>query len=520
MPENPPAASRAWRPPVLLALLLVAAGLLAVDQRSADATPVVASYARDTAHRWSGYRIPTNGHADGGWIGGYRVGDTPVFVVTPTRRPNRRGYEAAQVVADLDGSRGASRRATAQAAWVLSKYGGYRDARQAAAVDAAVYHLLVGGRWRIDHHRGAARIRHSGDPASVRRFARIMLGQSRKFAGAYQVTVTATSADVGGTIEATVTVTAGHDRPAAGLPVAVSAPGAATVQAVTGDDGRAVAHFPATQQGWQDVTASVGEVPEHRLYLRRPVKRGQATAAEGGVRRTVDASVLAAVRGPQTMSMQATPENLVVGGQAAVTATIDGDGSPRAATAALYGPFPSASAAVCSGSSVGTTTTTVTGDGSYRLPALAPSAGGFYAWRVMVDGTATSMPVSACGAVTKVRARTTTTILSPPSRDRGRQRAGPGDRVGVAVPGFGPPGPSRSSGPTASEADRQADQCGTIAAGPPFFAHAGKRHVPLTDHLGHGVRPLRVAGVDQPGRSVAGLLVTLPAPGTLMTVDP
>ena len=142
-------------------------------------------------------------------MGGYKIGDTPIFVVTPTRRPNRRGYEAAQVVADLDKSRGASRRATARAAWVLSKYGGYRDARQAAAVDAAVYHLLVGGRWRIDHHRGAARIRHSGDPASVRRYARIMLGQSRKFAGVYRVTVTATSADVGGTIEATVN---GHRR--------------------------------------------------------------------------------------------------------------------------------------------------------------------------------------------------------------------------------------------------------------------------------------------------------------------
>ena len=37
-----------------------------------------------------------------------------------------------------------------------------------------------------------------------------MLGQSRKFAGAYQVRVTATSADVGGTIEATVE---GHRRP-------------------------------------------------------------------------------------------------------------------------------------------------------------------------------------------------------------------------------------------------------------------------------------------------------------------
>ena len=323
---------------MLLALLLVVTGLLAVDERSADATPVVASYARDTAHRWSGYRIPANGHADGRWMGGYKIGDTPVFVVTPTRRPNRRGYEATQVVANLDKSKGASRRATARAAWVLSKYGGYRDARQAAAVDAVVYHLLVGGRWRIDHHRGAARIRRSGDPVSVRRYAWIMLGQSRKFAGIYRVTVTATSADVGGTIEATVKITARHDRPAAGLPVAVSAPGAATVHAVTGDDGRAVAQFPATQQGWQDVTASVGQVPEHRIYLRRPVKRGQAVAAEGGVRRTVDASVLTAVRGPQTMSLQATPDTLVVGAQAAVTArdrrrrqSAPGDGRPARA---------------------------------------------------------------------------------------------------------------------------------------------------------------------------------------------
>ena len=106
---------------------------------------------------------------------------------------------------------------------MLSKYGGYRDALQAAAVDAVVYHLLVGGRWRIGHARGAARIRHCSDPASVRRFARIMLDQARKFAGVYGVTVSATSADVGGTIEATVTVTGGHDRPAAGLPVTLSA---------------------------------------------------------------------------------------------------------------------------------------------------------------------------------------------------------------------------------------------------------------------------------------------------------
>ena len=40
-----------------------------------------------------------------------------------------------------------------------------------------------------------------------------------------------------------------------------------------------------------------------------------------------------------------------------------------------------------------------------------PSAGGFYAWRVAVDGTATSLPVAACGAVTKVLGLATTAVI-------------------------------------------------------------------------------------------------------------
>jgi hypothetical protein len=171
------------------------------------------------------------------------------------------------------------------------------------------------------------------------------------------------------------------------------------------------------------------------------------------------------------MSLQATPETLVVGGQAAVTAAIDGDDSPRAATAALHGPFPSASAAVCSGSPVGTTTTTVTGDGSYRLAALAPSAGGYYAWRVTVNGTATSLPATACGAVTKVRARTTTTILSPTS-------APVEAHVQVQVTLSGLPfqdsvqGTVTLFGPYASPADAQSNGCGMSIGGPEPFTHA------------------------------------------------
>jgi hypothetical protein len=474
----------------------------------------------DKAHRWAGYRIPRNGHADGGWMGGYKIGDTPIFVVTPTKRPNRRGYEAKRkAVANLAKSRDPSHRATARAAWVLSKYGGYRDARQAAAVDAVVYHLLVGGRWRIDRQRGTARIRRSGDPAVVRSYAKIMLEQSRKFAGIYRVNVKAPSADVGGTIKATVTVTARHDRPAAGLPVAVSAPGAATVHAVTGDDGRAVAQFPATKQGWQDVTASVGEVPEHRLYLRKPAKRGQAAAAEGGVRRTVHASVLTAVRGPQTMSLQATPESLIVGGQAAVTAAVAGDGSPRAATAALQGPFQAASAAGCSGSPVGTTTTTVTGDGSYVLPALAPSAGGYYAWRVTVDGTATSMPVSVCGAVTKVRARTSTTIASEPDAEVSEEA-----RVQVTVSGVPFDGSIQGtvtlSGPYPSPTAAQEDGCGMIAGGPKPFSHPqgnGTFWSPTIAATEPGLYAWRVS--INPGELWLGSSSPCAAPASLMTVS-
>jgi hypothetical protein len=263
----------------------------------------------------------------------------------------------------------------------------------------------------------------------------------------------------------------------------------------------------------------VGEVPEHRLYVRRPVKRGQAMAAEGGVRRTVEASVLAAVRGPQTMSMQASPDSLVVGGQAAVTATVDGDGSARAATAALYGPFPSASAAVCSGSSVGTTTMTVTADGSYRLPALAPSAAGYYAWRVVVDGTDTTMSVSGCGAVTKVRARTTTTVQSPTSAT-----AGSPVQVQVSVSGIPFQGSASGTvtlfGPYDSDAARQADQCGTIAAPPVSFVHAqgnGSFLPPTIPVMESGLYAWR-ASTNADDLWLGSTSPCL-APGTLMTVS-
>jgi hypothetical protein len=411
---------RRTRPVRLAALILSAACLVAVTPGTATGNGPAAR-AGDKPHRWSGYAIRSTGDADGGWIGGYRVGDTTLYVVTPTKSPNRKGFEAPRAVDDAAG-RATSQSETERAAWILSKYGGYRDATQAAAVDASVYHLLVGGKWKIGSPRGARRIRQSGDAASVRRFARIMLRQSRASAGAYTARLDASGADLGGAVAVTLSVVDGHGRPAAGLPVTLAMTGAEPRTAVTGDDGRAIGRFPATARGWQEVTATVGNVPDHRLHLWPAEKKGQAAAAEGGARRQVVVSTAAPVRGPQTMNLKASPETLTVGDQARVAASVTGDGATRSATAALFGPFASAGAAQCTGASTAAPTTQFSVDGTYLMPAVAPGAGGYYAWRAAVDGTDTSLPVTDCGAVVKVRGRTSAVISAPATAGAGNSQ--------------------------------------------------------------------------------------------------
>lgn len=389
---------------LLVALVVAAACLVGVLPLPATGDAGVAA-----SRRWSGYAIPATGRAAGGWIGGYRVDGTPVFLTTPGKKPNRAGYASPDEVGNVPG-RSASRAETERAAWILSKYGGYRDATQAAAVDASVYHLLAGGAWRITQPRGARRIRQSGNGPAVARFARIMLRQSRASAGAYSAALTATTADVGGTVAITLAVTDGHGRPASGLPVSLSVAGVASPPTVTGDDGRAMARFVADARGWQDVTATVSQVPDHRLHVLPAERDSQASAARGGVRRTVTVTGRTAVRGPQTLGMTADPAQLLAGASARVVATIAGDGVARTATAALHGPFASAAAVHCAGPSVGQVSATVAGDGTYAMPSLTPTGGGYYQWRVSVEGTDTAMPVSSCGSPVKIRGRSNTLV--------------------------------------------------------------------------------------------------------------
>ena len=111
--------------------------------------------------------------------------------------------------------------------------------------------------------------------------------------------------------------------------------------------------------------------------------------------------------------MSASPPTVTVGAPTRVVGTLGGDSAPRTGTATLHGPFASAAAAHCSGPAAATVSLVVDGDGDYAWPAVAPGAGGYYAWRIAVDGTDTNLPISACGATVKVRGRATVTLAAP-----------------------------------------------------------------------------------------------------------
>lgn len=469
MPDQPALLRRSA---ALLALVVASACLVALVPHAATGDTAAA-----TSRRWSGYPIPGTGRAAGGWIGGYRVGHTPVFLTTPSRKPNRAGFAGPREVGDLPG-RAASRAETARAAWILSKYGGYRDATQAAAVDASVYHLLVGGAWRITGPRGARRIRQSGDGASVARFARIMLRQSRAHAGRYTARLAATTADVGGAVAVTVAVTDGHGRPAPGLPVTLAMSGITSAPLVTGDDGRAVARFAADTRGWQDVAATVSQVPDHRLHAWPAERHGQASAAEGGARRELVVTGTTPVRGPQTLSLAPDPGQLMAGASARVLATIGGGDATRTASATLHGPFPGAASAQCSGPAVGSVSASVSGDGGYALPGVTVSGGGYFVWQVAVDGTATSIPVSSCGATVKARSQAATSISDVYVTSLGEVRATGtvsglpfADKVTVT---------GKLAGPYGSAGEAATDSCATFDADEAVRSRTGNGPVQFT----------------------------------------
>lgn len=404
---------------IFLSLLL--SGLAASPALSNS--PVASSAPRKGSadKAFAGYKIRATGKASGAWIGGRRLGGSIWYRIDPAVKAGARRYGPAKSATRVHGSR----RNTARVAWIISKYGSYRDKQQSAAVDAAVYHLLVGKTFRLYGKKGARRLDQTGHLRSVRGLASYMVRESARYAGPYRLRIAVARADVGGTAVVTVRLR-GRSRSTPQLPVTVTYDGQGSATAVTNARGVATLQVPARQAGPHPVRVRVGKVPATALRLRTPRGRGtrlvRATKSpRAGLARGV---VRAVPRLGVRTSPTSTNKGQGVGGFIGVGSSYGT--APRAGSAQLTGPYTSAAQArSCGGRVVRRTPITVRGDGAVSLPRVTQGPG-IYAWRISVAADEFNAPGSVCGGtftvylVPKVTASATTPAYGPSATPRAK----------------------------------------------------------------------------------------------------
>ena len=383
--------------------ILVAAAVIAGLTTLVTATPAQA------VARWSGYAIKSGRTADDGWIGGYASGSLRLYQYQPAARRNTGGYRTGLVKrTDLNARTTVSE--TARAAWILSKYGAYRNATQQAAVDAATYHLLHGGTMLYYRDRGAQRIRQTGSrAATIRSWTKQMLTESAQHAGMHRVSLTVPDVPVGAYVTATAKVVDGRGNPMNMIRVRVTYDGT-TIEGTTDSTGKVQVQFPATEGGSRVVTARALQLPSHYLLIKRAKYARQANALIAGRRITVTRSTSVNVAGNQTLSLASTDSVVEENQRTAVRFTVDGQGGTQSVTTQLYGPFTGPAAAACTGTARATVTQTITGEGTFTSPSMpAQAAAGYYKRKVTLSGNNLNQPVSSCGALFTNRAIPTVT---------------------------------------------------------------------------------------------------------------
>ncbi|RYP81576.1 hypothetical protein EKO23_23340 [Nocardioides guangzhouensis] len=364
-----------------------------------------------------GFRIPADGTASGAWLGSRTLGSRPVYLIDPARKLVRTRYAAARPVAKLG-----SRRATARAAWILSRYGNQHGADRryyAAATDVALDALLVGGAYSLTGSATRRHLRQSGHGATVRSWARYFLTVSRKYAGPYRVTISRTGATVGGPVTVRARITAAATgAPIPQRPVRIRYDGREPVRLGTDDDGRVKARFTSTRPGDVPVTLRIGALPASTMFVRAPSNRRASRAAVAGIRVAETRRFTVPVRGTPAIEVRP-PATMSGPGLTSGSFTLDGVGGSAAntATATLYGPFDSLSQAVCveleARASAGVT---VGGNGTYPLPSLRVPRYGIYVWKVRTAANRLNHEAERCGGKVRALSRPTLTVRAPVTR--------------------------------------------------------------------------------------------------------
>jgi hypothetical protein len=385
----------------LTAVLLVGAGLSTVP------APTQAAGAESRPEL--GFRIGLTPHADGTWVGRFRVGHQLAYRTQPRKSNAASAYHRAHRVTRVSGH---GRAATARSAWVLSTYGGTPDRTTAAAVDVAVHALLSRGKWRVGTAYTARRTNHTGVGRIIRAYARTILRQSKHRHGPYRTTVKAHRVPAGD--QTTVTVRVQNKRGLGpvitsqqrGLAVHVKYAGAKSKTVYLNNHGVGRAYFRAAA-GKTRITAAVHTVPDVAVLLRRPNNKAASKVAVAGHRRALKLRGYGLGVSTQHLTITNSSASALVGHPLQGTYSVSGLTGHETVDYAVYGPFTTA-ATHCTGTALITAKAKISSNGSRSLPPWKPARTGFYAWRVTARGNPTTRPASACGTAYLTQKKTAT----------------------------------------------------------------------------------------------------------------
>ncbi len=394
--------SKTRRHAIALAAVLLAGGGLG--------TIPAPTQAADPASRPElGFRIARTPHADGIWVGRYRVGGQLGFRTQPRKSNADSVYRPAHRVARVPGS---SPAATKRSAWVLSTYGSTTDRTTAAAVDVALHALLSRGKWRVGSAYTARRTNRTKDGRVIRAYARTIVRQSKHRHGPYRTTLKARRVPAGDQTTVTVRVQnrrglgpviTGQQR---GLAVDVTYAHRLTRTVYLNNHGVGRIYFRAAA-GKTRITAAVHTVPDVALLLRRPKNAAASHVAVAGHHRTLRRRGHGLGVSTQNLTITNSAASVLVGHSLKGTYSVTGLTGHQTVDYAVYGPF-TAGATSCTGTALVTATATISGNGIRSLPPWNPARTGFYAWQVAARGNSTTRPASACGTAYLTRKTTIT----------------------------------------------------------------------------------------------------------------
>lgn len=406
---------------IALSLLVALVAALVAVAPSSQAAPV--SSTRSADRPYSGFRVSSTssairGSAADDWIGARRF-RTVVYRIDPAQRvETSKSFYSPRYVSELVRSgKGVGQRNTARAAWIVSKYGSVRYNVQAAAVEVALNHLLVGGSYSLGGNRTASRLAASGRADDIREFARTMLAQSTNFAGPYQLTAQATGTQVGGAAKFSFRVSSSVTRnPIARIPIVLRWPGKTPIKLVTDDNGRATTSVVTGSAGEKKVQVTFDRIPETRLRVRTPTTTGASRVVISGSKRTFHKTLSVPVQATPTVKVNATtsvdagknaPGTFTIT-DAATTTGADGQTTPHTVTGTLYGPFSDPALMQCTDAhKAASAQTQVSIDGSgpntFDLPAIKVDLEGYYTWSVISPANRLNTRAEACEAVTTAK---------------------------------------------------------------------------------------------------------------------